>query len=625
VEINTESRLKFFAALLGVFIFSVYAFTLYPSVPGGDSGELITAAYTLSAAHPPGYPLYVVLAKLFTFLPVNSIAWRVNLFSAFCGALAAVFLFLSLYRITQRIWAGVFAVGLFAFSPLVWIYAVSAEVFALNNLFVSVLIFLSILFFEDPSKKRELICAFVMGLGLTNHQTFLFVAIPYLLTLLWHFKRDRKTQATLLGVFSLGLLPYLLLPILSKTISLSQWGDSSTISGFFTQVLRRDYGTFQLTLADNADENIGYLVRLYYYFSNLFSELLFVGAALGFYGVYHAKKRKKPFWPVLRLSVIAFFFYVLVFHLLSNIDLKDPLLLGVQSRFWQQAHLLVCFWAGIGAVAISPKFPRSALPLASGIVLLQLFLNFSKSNQRNNWIIHDVSLLLLKQMPENAAVFTYGDLFRNGPMYFQACENVRPDLKLLHFMILSYSWARPIIGKLYPEVVLHPEKNLGVGSNRYPIKTLIDFNIQKFPIFSCGGFPPQDLSFQSHYEMWRAGLCGQIIPKERVSFSHWRADSDKGLSEFRQALKIPATKLPRDSWEYLLWENYWEALGTAAQINLNSGDILHATKLVQAIVDENPHPDPELYKSLGALYERLGKTDARDALWRRYAEAKKGN
>ena len=80
------------AALSGAVTFAVYFYTLAPTVVGGDSGELITAAHTLGVVHPPGYPLYTVLTKLFTLLPFGEIAWRVNLLSAVSGALAAALL-----------------------------------------------------------------------------------------------------------------------------------------------------------------------------------------------------------------------------------------------------------------------------------------------------------------------------------------------------------------------------------------------------------------------------------------------------------------------------------------------------------------------------------------------------
>src|SRR5262245_21083367 len=80
--------------------FSLYAHTAAPTITwlngGADSAELVTASYTLGIAHPPGYPLYVLLGKAWSLLPLaGDVAHRYNLFSAFCGALAAALVALS--------------------------------------------------------------------------------------------------------------------------------------------------------------------------------------------------------------------------------------------------------------------------------------------------------------------------------------------------------------------------------------------------------------------------------------------------------------------------------------------------------------------------------------------------
>ena len=64
--------------LIGIFLFilsfSLYLKTLCPTVYWRDSGELITVCYTLGIAHPAGYPLYALLGRIFTLIPVGSIA-----------------------------------------------------------------------------------------------------------------------------------------------------------------------------------------------------------------------------------------------------------------------------------------------------------------------------------------------------------------------------------------------------------------------------------------------------------------------------------------------------------------------------------------------------------------------
>ncbi|MBK8822702.1 MAG: DUF2723 domain-containing protein [Anaerolineales bacterium] len=73
--------MKRFEAGAALLIFSVsltlYLRTLAPSLLYGDSAEFQTIAFTLGLGHPTGYPVYILLAKLFTFLPFGDIAYRV--------------------------------------------------------------------------------------------------------------------------------------------------------------------------------------------------------------------------------------------------------------------------------------------------------------------------------------------------------------------------------------------------------------------------------------------------------------------------------------------------------------------------------------------------------------------
>src|SRR3990167_7978470 len=71
-----------------------YILTLSPTVNFGDTGELITASATLGIPHPPGSPIWVLLSHLFTYIPLGSIAYRVNLSSAFFVASSSLILYL---------------------------------------------------------------------------------------------------------------------------------------------------------------------------------------------------------------------------------------------------------------------------------------------------------------------------------------------------------------------------------------------------------------------------------------------------------------------------------------------------------------------------------------------------
>ena len=173
------------AAGVGVGALLVYLLTMYPDLAGGDSGELVAAVASGGVIHPPGYPLYSLLGRLFIHFPAGTLAWRMALMSAVCDALAAAVLCYAVARWSRSAWAGVAAGGLFALAPGIWHYAIQAEVFALNNLMVALLVLFAVLHSETRQRRYALAGALVLGFGLANHHTIVFVGVPFALWILW--------------------------------------------------------------------------------------------------------------------------------------------------------------------------------------------------------------------------------------------------------------------------------------------------------------------------------------------------------------------------------------------------------------------------------------------------------
>src|SRR5262249_4443008 len=172
---------------------------------------------------------------------------RVNLLSAVCDAAAASLLFAAV-----RIWTGSAPPGVlsglgFAFSPLVWRYAIQAEVFALNNLFAAALVLVSVLLAAPSPRPAVAIArAFALALSLPNHHTLVLFSVPFL----GHLHRRRPLPPKKLAVLALppaaGRLPSLYLPCAAARAAPVSWGDAASLGGFLDHVLRREYGTFRL-------------------------------------------------------------------------------------------------------------------------------------------------------------------------------------------------------------------------------------------------------------------------------------------------------------------------------------------------------------------------------------------
>jgi hypothetical protein len=134
--------------LLGTVVFlgalALYWRTLAPSVATifDDSLEFQVVCPTLGIAHPTGYPLYTLLGKFFTLIPVGDTAYRVNLMSAFFAALTVVVIYLIVRILTDGSLAALFASLAIAVSPVFWSQAVIAEVYSLNAFFTALVVYL---------------------------------------------------------------------------------------------------------------------------------------------------------------------------------------------------------------------------------------------------------------------------------------------------------------------------------------------------------------------------------------------------------------------------------------------------------------------------------------------------
>src|ERR1043165_2167990 len=85
---------------------ALYLVTLAPSTAMWDTSEYIAAAYTLGLPHPPGNPLFVIVGRVFSILPIaSSVAVRINILAAICSAVSAGMWFL----ITERVLVSWFA------------------------------------------------------------------------------------------------------------------------------------------------------------------------------------------------------------------------------------------------------------------------------------------------------------------------------------------------------------------------------------------------------------------------------------------------------------------------------------------------------------------------------------
>ena len=223
---RTVSSQRWGTALLGgaaaIFAGILYTGTLAPTVlPYGapdtlDSPMLQTEVSVLGVGHPTGYPTYMMLTHLFTYLPFGDPAYRVNLASAVYGAAAVLLVYLAGLLLARRAVAAAASALAFGLSGAFWSQAVIAEVYTFEALLVALVIFVLLVWRDRRDGRYVLLSAFLVGLSLTHHLTNVLL-VPAALAFVFLTDRRAFSRTGLLlkgvGLFLLGLLPLLYLPI----------------------------------------------------------------------------------------------------------------------------------------------------------------------------------------------------------------------------------------------------------------------------------------------------------------------------------------------------------------------------------------------------------------------------
>lgn len=615
-------RVEIWGGALALAALVVYILTLFPTVSGGDSGELITAAYTLGIAHPPGYPLFTMLGKIFSLLPFGTVAWRIGLMSAVFDSAAVGLLFAAITRWTKDPWAGLTGAGLLAFSPLIWTYATAAEVFAMNNFFLGALFYLLVRHHESPSIRKVYLCALILGLGLSNHHTFVLFAFPALVVSIWTQRREFLSPAPILrlaGFLLLGLSPYLYLPLAASRRPVARWGDPRTLSGFLRHVTRKDYGT--LNLSNPLEMKLQGVKHfgdgIIQYLAGLPRQTLYVGLALALFGVFRGmrtKAQRRILWGL----VAVFCLYHFIFELKGNIPLDTDVRLAVFSRFWQEPNFLIYIWCGLGFSClreILPAMGRRALPgLAVLLVILQIAVGFNAQDQSGNWTFLRFGAALLQSHPKGAVYLVRGDLPNHLVSYVKYCEGIRPDVMVVNRPLMTYDWMKDVIEASSPGLVVPDGALTLTNGPGYTIKSFLDNNLDRFPIFASSfseGVDDVD-SWRDSYSLVPEGFTNRFVRKgEEGGYAHSSLDA---LLEMKRLFNPDDFQAyAHGAWESLALEDYWSKVLYTASVALQTepGHLrdprldAHLASVLEKLEGPGAVSHPIYYKYLAVAYTNL--------------------
>src|SRR5438046_3196592 len=211
--------------IVSLCVLALYLITLAPSTAMWDTSEYIAAAYTLGLPHPPGNPLFVLIGRVFSILPIaGSIAARINILAALCSAVAAGMWFLITERVLvgwfperwQRIVGGVLAALIGATSFTVWNQSVVNEkVYTVSLVGIAIISWLMIRWSDDPDGRRAdrllVLVAYLLGLGYTNHMAGMLPSVAVAVAVLVRRPRTVLRWRLLLAAWAAivcGITPF---------------------------------------------------------------------------------------------------------------------------------------------------------------------------------------------------------------------------------------------------------------------------------------------------------------------------------------------------------------------------------------------------------------------------------
>ncbi|XP_063693245.1 protein O-mannosyl-transferase TMEM260-like isoform X1 [Bolinopsis microptera] len=569
---------------LGLFV-SVYLKCTSASIPSGDAGDFIMAAQHFGVAHPPGYPLYVTAGYVWMkLMPFGNPAFKLNVLTSFIGGLAAFVVYLTTYKITKFIPSAVFASTVFGFSHLIWFHSVGAEIFSLNNLFCSLLLYWVVRFQQADVSNRARVAmeaSFLSGLSMCNqHTSALFIVVigGWMFLSLLKDKAITMQQFLHTGVaFGAALTPYIQLPVSAYFAKApSTWGDQRTVAGIWKHVAREEYGTFRLTADDNTSGDL--FANMATYTSDLVHELTNITLVLCLLCVATAW-----FFPRIRTVVYVYvaniFVYMMFFCNQANIDHSRELMKGVLERFWMQSNIPVSILAGCGIWCLySPiKGKCSSLGtvlyygLGVGALIMgayQIRENYTICDMSSNLIMRDYGRKLLDALPANGVLLVEGDMPSLTSRYLRYCENYRPDVDVVDQELIGFNWYKPMHKHNFRHYTFPYDREVYFknvlarkGDNipfSYNFQTVFDVHTQAgVPLYIYPFMKQGDEGYKQFYDLLPTNMLYEVRHKQNSytveEFLDIAYEQDYNFND--NMAYCDGSLYPVRSWEYVIAES----------------------------------------------------------------------
>jgi hypothetical protein len=443
----------------------LYARTAAPSLTwahdSADGGDLITAAVTNGVPHPPGYPTYVTIGQVIARVPLGEVAYRFNLFSAVCMALAAGLTAASLLRLMSSSivegGAAIVASLYFVTAPMVWGQATVAEVHALNACFVAFVVYLiapGVFRRELVSPGRLTLAAWLWGLALGNSITA--AALAPLIIVAWWRSRPGQPQAgpasslaarSVLPIiaFLAGISVYALIPLRAAQLPPVNWGNATSPDRFLALVTAEMYRGYALSTPPAE-----IFARLVAGAQLIVAQFGWPGVIFGAAGLYCALVSPNRNWRWLAATLALYLLFALTYSAADSALYLIPVwMLGA----WAIARGLLAAANGMSRfLRRTSRVTHGGLArslLASlGVLLLAFLLGpvlnvlayYPAMNLHDDLAAAEFAQDVLAAAPAGAILITGNDGHTFALWYYQHVAKQRPDLATVDQRLAGYPW-----------------------------------------------------------------------------------------------------------------------------------------------------------------------------------------
>jgi hypothetical protein len=488
------SRIKLFSAVFLILIFNliIYLSTLSPAVQFIDSGELAVVCAKLGIAHPTGYPIYTLLGRIFTLLPLRDVIFRVNLMSLLFVCFSNLILFFVILMIIElsfppkkernfqksysSLWAAFLASLLFSFTPTLWSQATSNEVYSLNILFYNLVMLLLLLWRsnlgESIGESIFYLLIFIYALSFGNHMSTILLFPALLFFVIVTQGRtifDPKKIILSLLLFILGLSIYIYLPFRSSQNPLLDWGNPETWATFKRHVTGWQYRVWMFSEStERLFANFVNFIKLF------FHQFPFYLLPLSLLGIYRLFSKDRNILFFLLILFFADIFYGI------NYDIPDI------DPYFLSSFLVNSILIGVGLCFLFQIIQRLKIskPLSYGIILCFILLpliilkkNYYESDQNRNYFAYDFASNLMRSVKKDAIILTDVWDHYSPWLYLRYVELKRPDVAYLDKELSRRSWYFDYVKMNYPDVFVASHEEIKKFIKEvYPFENQLPFN-----------------------------------------------------------------------------------------------------------------------------------------------------